>query len=167
MTILIHRHANPATPPPPASPNATARTDHAALNKHPPPSVDPKRTSPQGPHVAAWQTHNSRHRSPPFRHRQTVHQPADNRSCQPIPTSRSRADPIRAQFGPADSRHCHASLTELDPDWTELDLTSFTSPRLSQPQTNALALRTHLSRHDKHPFFANFPRPHGPDAPPP
>ncbi|MBO9507484.1 hypothetical protein [Thalassospira sp. A3_1] len=32
------------------------------------------------------------------------------------PASRSRADPIRAQFGPADSRHCHASPTGLAPD---------------------------------------------------
>jgi len=134
--------------PPPTTP----RTDPVALNRHPPPSVDAANAPhPKGNGVAAWQTHKSRHRSPAFRHLRTHHRPAGNQSCQPIPATRP-TDPVQTQFGPADSRHCHTSPTGLAPDWTELDLTSFASPRLSLPRTNALALRTHLSRHDKHPF---------------
>ena len=74
--------------------------------------------------------------------------------------SRPRADPIRAQFGSADSRHCHASPTGLN--WTEPNW-----PRLSLPRSNALAPRAQLSRHDKPQFFANIRLPHGPDTPPP
>ncbi|MAB34833.1 MAG: hypothetical protein CMO03_07340 [Thalassospira sp.] len=71
MTVLIHRQTNPAsqpTPLPPASPNATERTDHApdpaaAPSKHPPPSVDAANAHhPKGNNVAAWQAHKSRHR---------------------------------------------------------------------------------------------------------
>ncbi len=137
-------------------------------------SVAPKRTSPQGPQRCRMAGTQIPPSMTGLSACPTHHRPADNRSCQPLPAShpgnlasRPRADPIRAQFGPADSQHCHASLTGLAPNWTELDLTSFTSLRLSQPRTNALALRTHFSRHDKHPFFANIRRPQGPDAPPP
>ena len=149
------------------TPPTAPRTDPAALSKHPPPSVDAANAPhPKGNGVAAWQTHKSRHRSPAFRHLRTHHRPAGNQSCQPIPATRP-TDPVQTQFGPADSRHCHTSPTGLAPDWTELDLTSFASPRLSLPRTNALALRTHLSRHDKHPFFANFAWPYGKNTPPP
>jgi len=43
------------------------------------------------------------------------------------------ADPVQTQFGPADPRHYQTLPTGLAPDWTELDRTSFTSPRLSLP----------------------------------
>jgi len=78
---------------------------------------------------------NGRHTNPAIDDRTglsacpTHHRPADNRSCQPLPAShpgnpasRSSADPIRAQFGPVDSRHCHASLTRLAPNWTRTGL---------------------------------------------
>jgi hypothetical protein len=135
MTVLIHRQTNRAsqpTPLPPASPNATDRTDHtpdpAVPNKHPPPSVAPKRTSPQGQQRCCMAGTRPAHDDRPFGISKRIHRPAGNRSCQPIPTSQSppanpgnpasrpRADPIRAQFGPADSRHCHASPTGLAPD---------------------------------------------------
>jgi len=117
-----------------------------------------KRTSPQSRNVVAWQAH-----VPPSMTGLSAC-PNDASACRQsippanpgTPASRSSADPIRAQFGPADSRHCHASPTGLTG-----------RSRLSLPRTNALALRTHLSRHDKHPFFVNFRRPHGPNAQPP
>jgi hypothetical protein len=68
----------------------------------------------KGNGVAAWQTHKSRHRSPAFRPLRTHQQPAGNRSPPGHPGNparRSPADPIRAQFGSADSRHCHTSPT--------------------------------------------------------
>ncbi len=78
---------------------------------------------PKGNSVAAWQAH-----VPPM---MTDLSASPNGSIGPLatdpasrsppanpgnPASRSRADPIRAQFGPADSRHCHASPTGLAPD---------------------------------------------------
>jgi hypothetical protein len=163
MTVLVNRQTNPASQPttlPPASPNATDWTDHAPDGPRCPErrslSVAPKRTSPQGPQRCRMAGTQIPPSMTGLSACPTHHRPADNRSCQPLPAShpgnpasRPRADPIRAQFGPADSRHFHASLTGLDQ-------TRPASPRLSLPRSDALAPRTHFSRHDKHPFFANF-----------
>ena len=135
MTVLVNRQTNPAsqpTPLPPASPNATDRTAHAPDGPRCPErrslSVAPKRTSPQGQQRCCMAGTRPAHDDRPFGISKRIHRPAGNRSCQPIPTSQSppanpgnpasrpRADPIRAQFGPADSRHCHASPTGLTPD---------------------------------------------------
>ncbi|MET4734174.1 hypothetical protein ABIE64_002909 [Thalassospira sp. MBR-102] len=177
MTILINRQATPAQTKPttPAAPGIAKRhrpdgprPDPAVPNKNSSLSVDARNAPhPKGNSVAAWQAH-----VPPM---MTDLSASPNGSIGPLATdpasrsppanpgnraSRPRADPIRAQFGPADSRHCHASPTGLN--WTEPNW-----PRLSLPRSNALAPRAQLSRHDKPQFFANIRRPYGLIAPPP
>ncbi|HBS21848.1 MAG TPA: hypothetical protein DD982_04885 [Thalassospira sp.] len=72
---------------------------------------------PKGNRVVAWLA-----QIPPSITSLSASPNAPSARWQPIlpapgtPASRSRADPIRAQFGPADSRHCHASPTGLTPD---------------------------------------------------
>ncbi|SIT28518.1 hypothetical protein SAMN02744133_11393 [Thalassospira xiamenensis M-5 = DSM 17429] len=154
------RQAKPS-PPPPASPNATARTDHAALNKHLPPSVD----AANAPHPKGHTLPHGRHTTPAI-----DDQPFGiaKRSTSPLttdPASQSRSDdPVPIQSGRNSGPLILGIVTLHRPDWPR---TEPTWPRFSLPRTHALALRTHFSRHDKHPFFANFRRPHGPDAPPP
>ena len=94
--------------PPPTTP----RTDPVALNRHPPPSVD----AANAPHPKGHTLPHGRHTTPAIDDRPFG---TSERTTSPLttdPACRSRADPIRAQFGPADSRHCHTSPTGLTPD---------------------------------------------------
>lgn len=116
--------------------------------------------TPKGNGAVAWQT-----QIPPSMTGLSASPNAPSANWQSIPPT-SPGQPIRRRSNPGAVRARGFSAFSGFIDRTGLE-TEPTSSRLSLLRTNALALRAHLSRHDKQPFFVNFPRLYGPDAPPP